>query len=574
MSGFVLALSRPGETPAWLLALRLGPGPGWAHQMIADGVDVFVQPGPAQCAVFVQGPDLLFGEIRVGGSDLPDSLFDHTWESPLPQARSMMRRAWGGYVHVRLADQARPLSIFRSPSGDMAAVTWRRDAVDLVASTLPDWLTPALPEDLAIDWRQVAGVLSNPTQHTAAVCLRGLQSISPGGLWAEGVHHQVWTPTEFIEKDRPRGVDWAPELLATVDQVVRVSSHSRALIEISGGLDSTIVVGALAACGGEITCGLNYYGGERQGDERPYARAVAHRWGLDLTEVQKPLQPLDLDALAELSSDLRPALNSFDHVHDDHVAAVCQAYDVEVILTGQGGDNVFFQTPTPLIAADHLGRVSVSELLNLARWQGRSIWGLVGEASRARWGGPTAVRAPPFLTARAHELAVQAPVHPWLCDLEHVGPAKYLQIASLANALIVHGRSRRGQAARLRHPLLAQPLVELCLAIPAVDLTLGGIDRGLARQVFAHRIPEQVARRRTKGRLSAHYGQTIALSLPDIVPLLLEGRLAAMGLLQAEPLKDRLSVEHLIWHGGYGDIVNLIMTELWVRAWERRMASS
>lgn len=570
MSGFVLTIGPPDQAPPWLSKLRHQPVAGWIHHAMGEGADVWVQTGPARCTVLAEGPNLVFGDLQIYGSSRPQSMFRAAWDGPIPQARAMTRQAWGDYVHVGLPGDHRPLSILRAPSGGLEAVTWARDGVRLVASSLPDWLAPALPPCLAINWSQVAGALSNPTLHTADVCLSGLQTLAPGGLWLGGDIHQIWTPAEFVEPRRTR-IDWAPELLATVDQVAKPWASARALLEISGGLDSAIVGAALMASGGEIACGLNYYGGDAQGDERLFARAVAKRLGVALTETPKAPAPLDLAALAERSGDLRPAINGFDHIHDDHVAGLCRERDIGVILTGQGGDNVFFQTPTPLIAADHLPQTTLVELTDLARWQGMSVWRLVGDAVQARWTRPTPRPTPNLLTERARELAAAAAPHPWLCDLGTVGPAKRLQIESLANALIVHGASRRGEAARLRHPLLAQPLLELCLAIPAVDLTAGGLDRGLARRTFAHRLPQEVAERRTKGRLSAHYGQMIAQSLTVLRPLLLEGRLVGEGLVGADRLEEQLCVDHLIWRGGYGALVNLIMTELWVRTWERRL---
>lgn len=571
MSGFVLALSRPGEGQPWLSQVGEQLRPGWRVQALQRGVDLFVQSGPAECAVLTQGDDLVLGDFHGCGALRPQNLLRPSgWDDPQAQAVALSRQAWGDYVHVRLTDEGRPLSIFRAPSGGLEAVTWMRDGVRWVASALPDGLAGALPKGLAINWRQIAAVLNNPVHHTSDACLSGLQTISPGGLWVDDQIRQVWTPASFVEPRSGR-VDWAPELRARVHQVVKPWVGAQTLVEISGGLDSAIIGSAIKACGGEITCGLNYYGAEAQGDERPFARAVAQRLGVALTEVAKAPQPLDLTALAGRSGDLRPALNSFDHAHDEHVAALCRALGLEVILTGQGGDNVFFQTPTPLIAADHLTQVTPRELTDLARWQGRSVWSLIGAAAQARWSQPRAKPAPELLTEKGRGLALEAAPHRWLYGLEPLGPAKQLQIESLAGALIVHGPSLRGEAARLRHPLLAQPLLELCLAIPALDLTAGGIDRGLARRTFANQIPQSVAQRRTKGRLSAHYGQMIAQSLSALRPLLLEGRLVGEGLVRADRLEAQLCVDHLIWRGGYGALVNLVTTELWVRTWERRL---
>ncbi|MDP3747817.1 MAG: hypothetical protein Q8Q88_12300 [Phenylobacterium sp.] len=80
-----------------------------------------------------------------------------------------------------------------------------------------------------------------------------------------------------------------------------------------------------------------------------------------------------------------------------------------------------------------------------------------------------------------------------------------------------------------------------------------------------------MAERSTKGRLSAYYGRVLALSLAELRPLLLEGRLARQGLIDQVGLDPILSVERLLWRGGYGALVNLIMLELWVRAWEARI---
>lgn len=74
--------------------------------------------------------------------------------------------------------------------------------------------------------------------------------------------------------------------------------------------------------------------------------------------------------------------------------------------------------------------------------------------------------------------------------------------------------------------------------------------------------------------LSSHYGRMIAAGLDDLAPLLLEGRLAQEGLLDLEVVARMLSLEHLVWRGGYGLHLALAAIEHWVRAWEQRLAIS
>lgn len=146
-----------------------------------------------------------------------------------------------------------------------------------------------------------------------------------------------------------------------------------------------------------------------------------------------------------------------------------------------------------------------------------------------------------------------------------------MQVASLVGGLGAQGPTVRGACADLRHPLLSQPVMEFCLGIPTLRLTRGGRDRGLARDAFAARLPAFVAARRSKGRLSAHYGRMIAAALPGLRDLLLKGRLVDLGVLDPIKVDAALRAEALMWRGGYGAIVQAALAELWLRAWEGRL---
>ncbi len=565
----VFSLDPTQASPHWLEALEHAPPPGWRLNRVAPRLIVAVHT-PRPCPIQAFGRHVAIGEVMTGSG----RTFDLAALAALDAAaaaRRMSSEAFGGYVLASRRESDGRLWAFRDPSGDLDALVWRRDGVDLLATALPDWLDIALPPETSPDWERLAGFLVDPARQTAGVGLRGVHGLTPGELWTPDGAIQLWRPAAWAAA-ATRGRSDPGRLAAVVDEAVAAMAQGRVLIEVSGGLDSAIVATSLAARGGEVACALNYHVRDRQGDERGFARAVAARCGTTLVEAQKPELPLDLGELARACA--RPALNAFDHHHDQDVAARCAALGIDTLLTGQGGDDVFFQAPTPLVAADGLRHgIGPGELLSLARWQGRSVFGLLGAGIAAgfdpRAGSP--LRAPPFVTPRAADCARHGRGHPWLENLRALAPAKRLQIAGLANALIVKGWSRRGEAARLRHPLLAQPVIEYCLGLTVPDLTRGR-DRGLARIAFGHRLPGAVSRRFTKGRMSAHYGRVLALSLPAIRPLLLDGRLAGAGLIDPQALDPMLSVEHMVWRGGLGPVGNAIMLELWVRGWEARLA--
>lgn len=550
---------RPGAPePGWLAALGRALPPGWTSLGV-EGAQIALS-GRRRGQVRTLAGGLLVGEIHGGVGGAGD-------RTALAAARSLCQGAWGGYVAL-LRDAGGGWGAFRDPSGALDCLTWRRGEAQIVTDEIPPWLDPWLPDEIGLDWDVVAGLVAQPVRQSAAVALRGVRAVAPGEFWSRAGGEQIWTPGNAARRPGPERVEALCVLPNIVDAVVEAQARGRVLIELSGGLDSAIVASALSP--GAIS--LNYHVPDLGGDERAYARAVAERCGLRLIEAEKAAPRLDLSALAARSGGARPALNALDCQHDDDVAGRCRAMGVDTLITGQGGDHVFFQAPTALIAADELSRLSADVLAVLSRRLGCSAWSVLGQALRARWGRRTPPQRPDHVSSAAWDLALSLPAHPWLADLAGLPPAKALQAASLAASLPLQGASVRSGAASLRHPLLSQPVAEYCLSIAVPVLASGGRERGLARDAFTGRLPDCVVRRRGKGRLSSHYGRMIATGLEDLAPLLLEGRLAQEGLLDLEALSKMLSLEHLVWRGGYGLHLGLAAIELWVRAWEERLA--
>jgi asparagine synthase (glutamine-hydrolysing) len=347
--------------------------------------------------------------------------------------------------------------------------------------------------------------------------------------------------------------------------------------ELSGGLDSAILASALTrGAGARVRAWVNVHAEDPESDERDSARLVAGRLGVPLTELAKPPFAFTETGLRQAPAGLRPSLNGLDDAYDLALAELCREAGARTLLTGQGGDAVFLQMVTPLALLDRRGhpcgrRALTGEALAIARGSRRSLWSVAGSALGARL-RPTRrphVSASPFL-AKAVWSSGAAP-HPWLDDLQGLDPAKRLHVRALVHAQLAYGESRRGRAADLVHPLLSQPLVETCLGLPVSVLAAGGRGRALARAAFRERLPPAVVDRRAKGDLTAHYGRAIARSLTVLRPFLLEGRLAAEGLLEREALEAALSPEHLIWRGGYAAILQVVVMETWVRGWAERL---
>jgi len=163
----------------------------------------------------------------------------------------------------------------------------------------------------------------------------------------------------------------------------------------------------------------------------------------------------------------------------------------------------------------------------------------------------------------------EMPPHPWLVDMDGVGPGKRQQIVGFASNLGLHSPSRRSERAELLHPALSQPVMEAVLATPSYALTKGGHDRLLAREAFADRLPQALVHRRSKAELGGYYGRVVAANIDRLRPHLLEGHLACQGLIDRDQVEAALQVEHLIWRGGYLELMMLALVESWTKAWLR-----
>lgn len=530
---------------------------GWTQRFNVDGLRVLTAPGFRWPVAQIHRRHVFIGDWR-GCGPHPSALAGRD-PSGANLGPVLISQGWGAYVAAWLDDAGR-LRVLRDPSGAIDAVWWRRNGVTFVADALPKAIDPLLPPSLAIDWSRLGEILRTPALLSDRVPLHAVTTVAAGSLvetWPSGQSVALWRPDVFAR----RGADESPEAMTSaVDEAVHgvMRGRRRVLAEVSGGLDSAIVAGALKAAGyAEQADFVTYYGDEVEGDERAYARAVARLHGLELSTVRKPVVPLTPADFEPLGAGLRPGLQGVDVAYDREATRRLQAIDGDGLITGQGGDSVFFHAPDPRVAADRGRRLGLGGIDPV-------YWAAVGRWTRvSAW---TVARL-----ALSRDRPVRRCDHPWLSGLDDLPPAKRGQIERLVNNQLFWTDCLRARQAPLLNPLLSQPVVEHCLGVPADRLTLGPRDRGLARQAFADRLPLEIRQRRSKGDLSAFYGQLIRASLPGLRDLLLDGALVEAGVLERARLEADLDGARLLWTEGANQPLLAAILEVWARNWQSRI---
>jgi asparagine synthase (glutamine-hydrolysing) len=351
------------------------------------------------------------------------------------------------------------------------------------------------------------------------------------------------------------------------------------LAQVSGGLDSSIVLGCLGALANrpEITC-YTLFVPDSVCDERRWARYAVARKGFGHTEV--PLDPSSLvyKTLPALAGSVEPP-SYFTHWQRGPVERdLALQVGATTVFTGEGGDAAFCAT-SYVFAVDHslrrygLGLKTLRMAAAVATRRDRTVWNVLAKSlGRATFG--IGARDDRRKSAPFHQLVAESARHSVEAQeprssgwLERVSWETLLRMGQLAYVPSFYDLSTSHHEATPYHasPLCAQPVFETCARIP-VDVHFdGGRVRGLARRAFVEEVPEPILRRQWKDRPLLQLGEVVQQNLPFIRQQLLEGALTTEGILSRDAVEQAL-------RGGpsrsttiCSEILSHLDLELWIR---------
>jgi asparagine synthase (glutamine-hydrolysing) len=336
---------------------------------------------------------------------------------------------------------------------------------------------------------------------------------------------------------------------------------------LSGGIDSSVVVAAMAQASADPVRTFTVGVPDARYDERPYARAVAARYGTRHEELEIDPGPELLERLARV----------FDEPFGDEAALplllVCEATrrHVTVALVGDGGDEVFGgyeryrahalagRLPAPLaraaVAAPWGRRGPRSALFRARRFLDVAAASPADRYARLVEVFPLELRQRLWTAgARAHATATLLPQVDdlRLVDIESYLPGDLLPKSDIASMAV---------SLELRSPFLDHRVVELGLGLPP-ELAAR---KAALRRAFAADLPPEIATRGKTGfgvPLDRWFREELR---PAAEELLLGGE--DRGLFR-RPELERLLREHLDRRVDHGHrLWCLCMLELWQRTY-------
>lgn len=497
--------------------------------------------------------------------------------SSLPELMSVV---WGRYVAIMRDAGAGNWRVLRDPSGRVPCFYTKWRGAMLVFSHLEDARAVGWRDD-GPDWDCVSALVQDGRIRDGRTGLRGVAEVLPGASVDEaGVCEAHWRPAAFIDdviEDRAAARTLLRDaVLTSVAEIVK--GHSHILHLLSGGLDSSVVLGCLrqTLSAERLTCLTFTQGDGSELDEVQYARLAADAAGSELIVSNLNPRSVRLNRARAVTDQPRPLGYVFSIENDDAELTLAERLEASVCTSGAGGDGLFYQLRAKTYCADFLlchglSPKALGVAFDNARLSRASVWTVLREAFRLAYQhgsfDPEASVRNPYLSgdaAGAGEGWLRD--HPWFQG-RSMSPGKRLHAWAVLDCLNLFYPYRRAQFAETELPLVSQPVIETVLRIPSWLHSHGGRDRTLLREAFEHVVPERIIQRTGKGAMDGYYAEVCAENADLIREQLLDGVLVKQGIVNASAVERDLPLNGDPRDGREVLLLNLYAVEVWASAW-------
>ena len=548
---------------------------GLLPRLVTDSISMFAPEDTP--TMLIPGGSILVGHLfREDGTplrqaeELPDSL------NQVQLRAFVVNHCWGEYVLIQSSQNGNSgpeLAITRDPSGGVPCFyspgTQPRFATSDISLATKHGLYQK-----QIDWDFITHCLLYPHLMTPRTSLAGIRELLPGCILhvrASSITlDQVWSPWNFVAANR-RHTDYNEASACVRHSVMTaVAAWARTdrsiLLELSGGLDSSIIASCLRSTDVEVGC-CTLITPVPGADERQYATLVADDLGVALQAEELAFEAVRIDAPPPPWS-VAPRINVLQHALNE---TMTKASGLELLshFSGGGGDTIFCYLGNASPAADAFlerglfaGFGAIQELSDLHQC---TLW----KAAQLTLKKLVRPPKPPYRADRSllnsTLVAVPADEHPWFVAPPGALPGDRERIQYLAGTQLYRHGMWRGATRDLRLPLLSQPVAQACLSVPSWMWIAGGRNRSVARTAFSDRLPEQVLNRRSKGDFAQYLGAAYRRNKDRMQDFLLEGELQGRNLLAHDDLRDFFQRRMSPRDQSFFRILDLCMIENWVR---------
>jgi asparagine synthase (glutamine-hydrolysing) len=514
--------------------------------------------------------------------------------------RSLISSHWGSYVLFQRDPLNDKSYVLRGPSSQLPCFHTTVLGVEIFFSCVRDLLLLNLITP-SINFPCIRAQAAKGDYLTAETAINEIDTLLPGeafSLTNTAVGRNFYWSPQILS--RGESVATRADAVSLVDSRTRQcvnawsSMHDNLLVLLSGGFDSSVVLGCLTqAPHRPNVVAVNFFD-RAAADERSFARSMARRAGIDLVE-REFATDVDLKRFLECELTASPALHMTAFDSEPACIRLADQHRATAIFSGELGDEIFGRVAGPDFLADCMWRHGYGLALlraaaEYAQFKRLSVWKALALgfhyrrflAAEPYWSiyrhqkeFTDIGKGPRLVTAEAladYERTQSKFIHPWLRDVAGVPPAwvQFIQALLVTTSTWMHTAFSGDRDSLFVHPLASQPLIEAYARIPAQLHISGGHSGAVARLAFGNILSQEVRERgRSKGTPAMWLIDTVNKNRPFLREFLLEG------ILVKERILDRGKVEAMLSPAiGRSKIsVAEIYIQLYIETWLQRWAA-
>ena len=503
---------------------------------------------------------------------------------------------WGAYVLILTSRDCDETYVLRGPASLLACFHAQIGGVHIFFSVVDDCI-PLNPRPFTINWGVLRAQAAEGAYLTGETGLNEITAIEGGECFWQTTSAPTrkfyWDPCAVSRQQPfPRFSEAVHGLRRETLGVIHswASRHTAILLQLSGGVDSSIVLACLAiAPTAPRIVAVHLYSNRVPIDERTFARSMAVKTNTPLLEIQRD-SPWDLSIFARCARTARPVLDHTGPGRLQVIAELARTNETDAVFDGELGDNVFgFQYGGEPIVEYLQQHGPHPEIFRVARDAARSrrcsIWRVLAEAKMHGFFGSSSRRYLSFLqkseltgaesirlvtreVLSAYYDEMDRFVHPWFRGQIVPTPSS----VQLIHALIVTTSTAYECPFSLPDqpaypcPLISQPLIETALRIPGRFSVHQGWNRAAIRAAFSAELSDEVRLRSSKTNTTPWVRLAIRESLPWLREFLLDGILARERILDRDKMDSVLSTAL----NNSEVLINHVFVQLYIEGWLRQ----
>lgn len=524
----------------------------WNTYQLSESLKLYISPSKSKGQIY------LFKNVILWGKLFKKEQFN---SSPVTANSSieltsdiLLKEYWGSYIAL-FFDEQHP-QILRDPSASQECL-WFKDQDRTIVFSDANAIYKNTIKKFDINLEYVAANLYLGRINNDKSALTNVFNLKPGYILdiEKSKIKQIWSPIQFVTKAE-NNLDikiLEIKLKDTIIDCVKAwaDTYDSVLLNLSGGLDSCILASCIKLSSKSDLNALNIsFDSITEGESR-FAKELCDKLDIPLSIFKLTNSKVNLKNKFKIFPPQHRPLKyglGFECLEEEEL--LIKEKGIQAIFSGCGGDALFQSRNSSFISQDYFRDKGIKGLFNVSRriaeLTDRTVWDIYLNSILSKY---IKGKKYPYERSINKDLIHKKYLniinndtvsHPWHEQMQRLNNGKKFQISGLIDAENFYTYRKTSEYVDIIHPLLSQPIMELCLSIPSYILTPNLINRGLLRDSFKSYLPESIFLRRSKGTIGSYYDELIKFNYEEICIELMNGNLIKSEVLSKEWLEYNL----------------------------------